>query len=113
MSQFQTLDLGISSETKSIIHKSILKNPQRCFHQSKIRLDWAGNQVVKGGLHKIVFLNQDDTPRTFMDILTNDFTESCDAVANKKKKNLNQQQAENFIKNQCEESQQSNCCLIQ
>ncbi|CAD8161162.1 unnamed protein product [Paramecium pentaurelia] len=113
MSQFQTLNLKVSNETKSVIQKSILKNPQRCSNQSKIRLDWAGNQVVKGGLHKIVFINQDETARTFMDILTNDFTDSCEEIVHKKKKNFNQEQAENYIKNQCEQCQQSNCCFIQ
>ncbi|CAD8080540.1 unnamed protein product [Paramecium sonneborni] len=113
MSQLQIFNLKLQNETKSTIQKSILKNPQQCSNQSKIRLDWAGNQIIKGGLHKIVFLNQIDTARTFIDLLSNDITDSLIEDVHQEQKNFNQIQANNTIKNQCEQSQQSNCCFIQ
>ncbi|CAD8081963.1 unnamed protein product [Paramecium sonneborni] len=108
MSQLQIYKLRVSNETKSAIKKSILKSPQQCLNLINIRLDQVGNQIIKGELNIIQFLNKIDTAGKFLDILSNETNICINKIEQDEQKDLKEIKLKNNTKNQCEQIFQSN-----
>ncbi|CAK69685.1 unnamed protein product (macronuclear) [Paramecium tetraurelia] len=102
-------------ETRDSHHqqkKPILKSSQQKIYSTLPRLDWAGNEIIKGGSHKIAFISQENTSRTFLDLLSNELSDQSDEVDEDYNEMLNCQNVKNVSKLQPELSEQSNCCFI-
>ncbi|CAD8072924.1 unnamed protein product [Paramecium sonneborni] len=112
MSQTELANTYDSRDSHNQSIKPILKSSQSKINSTLPRLDWAGNEIIKGGSHKIAFISQQNTPRTFMDILSNELSNQSDEIDEDYNQMLNCQNMKNKGKQQPELSQQSNCCFI-
>ncbi|CAD8083361.1 unnamed protein product [Paramecium sonneborni] len=112
MSQTELINGYDSIDSPHLAIKSILKSSQLKINQTSLRLDWAGNEIIKGGSHKIAFISQQNTPRTFMDILSCELSNQGDEIEEDYNKMLNCQNVKYKSQQQPELSQQSNCCFI-
>ncbi|CAD8175745.1 unnamed protein product [Paramecium octaurelia] len=112
MSQTELINTNESRDSQTLLIKPILKSSQQKINQALPRLDWAGNEIMKGGSHKIAFASQQTTPRTFMDILSEEQYNQDNQVDEDYNEMLNCQKVKNKTKFQPELSEQSNCCFI-
>ncbi|CAD8069863.1 unnamed protein product [Paramecium primaurelia] len=112
MSQTELINTNDSRDSQNLSIKPILKSSQQKINQALPRLDWAGNEIIKGGSHKIAFVSQQNTSRTFMDILSNELSDQYNQVDEDYNEMLNCQNVKNKTKLQPELSEQSNCCYI-